>query len=113
MLLIFCPGLKTLGGCANYYVHIVQAVACDSQGRQEETKIGLDVEERCVRTGLWVDTQLFIKSSHGGCDAQRGVGISEHSQCLYFIHQESVFGLTAAMWKNLERSDFGSKPLVS
>lgn len=72
--------------------------------------MGLDVEERTALTGLWVDVQLFIKSSHGSCDAQRGVGISERSCCLYFINQEFVFGLTAAMWKSLERlerSDFG------
>lgn len=113
MLLIFCSGLKTLGGCANYDAHIVQAVACDSQGRQEEIKFVLDVEEHCAHTGIWVDVQLFIKSSHGSCDAQRGLGISEHSWRLYFINQESVFGLTAAMWKNvgrLERGDFGEKP---
>lgn len=64
-----------LAGCANYYVHKVQAVACDSQGRQEEIKIVLDVEEH---TGLWMDAQLFTKSSPGSCDAQHGGGISEH-----------------------------------
>lgn len=115
MLLIFCPGLKTLGGCANYYVHIVQAVACDSCGRQEEIKkrkekknIGLDVEELCAHTGLWVDVQLSIKSSHGSCDTQRGVEISEQSWSLYFINRESTVslsGLAAAMWKDLERHE--------
>lgn len=97
-------------------MHIEQAVACDSRGRQEEIKkrkekkknIGLDVEELCAHTGFWVDVQLSTKSSHDSCDTQRGVEISEQSWWLYFINRESTVslaGLTAAMWKDLERRE--------
>lgn len=110
VLLIFCPGLKTLGGCANYYVHIVQAVACDSRGRQEEIKkkeeeeegkntLPWMLEELCTRTGLWVDVQLLIKSSQGSLM----LSVGWKSQNIHGVYVLLLWNLFLSMRKDLER----------